>query len=182
MMCDLAVYDTNEPPTDFSIATELDALDRAADAAGFKRSTSTATQEAEPSPSHMRRHAGIGSRASVDERASDFTPEGNRWTAGGVRQSSALPPQNGLGGSGPVAVPHPDAARDRGRAVGRDNVAHPVMAAALASRSSRLHGGRISAVTCGVPLLVRVHRRRQRHEHSVLTDPVDEAGWLQDHP
>lgn len=37
MMRDLAVYDTNEPPTDFSIATELDALDRAADAAGFKR-------------------------------------------------------------------------------------------------------------------------------------------------
>ena len=63
-----------------------------------------------------------------------------------------------------------------------DDVAHPAMAAALASRSSRLHGGRISAVTCGVPLLVRVHRRRQRHEHSVLTDPVDEAGWLQDHP
>ena len=61
-----------------------------------------------------------------------------------------------------------------------------VMAAAwssrVRSRSSRLPVGRISAVTGRIPLLVRAHRRRQRHEHSVLTDPVYEAGWLQDHP
>jgi pimeloyl-ACP methyl ester carboxylesterase len=75
---DLAVYDTNEPPTDFSIATELDALDRAADAAGFERF-------------HLYGHSGGGAVAlgyaaargdrltslAVDEPASDFTPEGN---------------------------------------------------------------------------------------------------------
>src|SRR4249920_1768750 len=75
---DLAVYDTNEPPTDFSIATELDALDRAADAADFERF-------------HLYGHSGGGAVAlayaaargdrltslAVDEPASDFTPEGN---------------------------------------------------------------------------------------------------------
>ena len=120
---------------------------------------------------------------AVDERASDFTPEGNEVY--GWRSSTKLCASAGrrdLADRDRWPYLIPDAARDRGRGVGRDDVAHPVMAAALASRSSRLHGGRISAVTCGVPLLVRVHRRRQRHEHSVLTDPVDEAGWLQDHP
>lgn len=75
---DLAVYDTNEPPTDFSIATELDAFDRAADAAGFERF-------------HLYGHSGGGAVAlayaaargdrltslAVDEPASDFTREGN---------------------------------------------------------------------------------------------------------
>ncbi len=75
---DLAVYDTNEPPADFSVATELDALDRAANAAGFERF-------------HLYGHSGGGAVAlgyaaargdrltslAVDEPASDFTPEGN---------------------------------------------------------------------------------------------------------
>ena len=75
---DLAVYDTNDPPTDYSIATELDALDRAADAAGFEYF-------------HLYGHSGGGAVAlayaaeradrltslAIDEPASDFTPEGN---------------------------------------------------------------------------------------------------------
>jgi pimeloyl-ACP methyl ester carboxylesterase len=75
---DLAVYDTNEPPTDFSIDTELDALDRTADAAGIERF-------------HLYGHSGGGAVAlayaaargdrltslAVDEPASDFTREGD---------------------------------------------------------------------------------------------------------
>src|SRR5688572_22143946 len=34
---DLAVYDGDAPPSDFSVATELEALDRAANAAAFER-------------------------------------------------------------------------------------------------------------------------------------------------
>jgi hypothetical protein len=35
---------------------------------------------------------------------------------------------------------------------------------------------RITAVPSGVPLLVRADRGRQRHEHSILTDSLDESG------
>ena len=41
-----------------------------------------------------------------------------------------------------------------------------------------LHTRRITVVACGIPLLVPAHRCRKRHEHPVLTDPLDEAGWL----
>jgi hypothetical protein len=37
VMRDLAVYDDDEPPPEYSIDTELVALDRAADVAGFTR-------------------------------------------------------------------------------------------------------------------------------------------------
>src|SRR4051794_16152342 len=75
---DLAVYDGDAPPSDFSVATELDALDRAANAAGFERF-------------HLYGHSGGGAVAlaysvtrgdrlvslAVDEPASDFTAEGD---------------------------------------------------------------------------------------------------------
>jgi len=75
---DLAVYDGDTPPTDFSVATELDALEHAADTAGFERF-------------HLYGHSGGGAVAlayavtrgdrlvslAVDEPASDFTAEGD---------------------------------------------------------------------------------------------------------
>jgi pimeloyl-ACP methyl ester carboxylesterase len=75
---DLAVYDGDEPPADFSIDTELVALDRAADEAGFDAF-------------HLYGHSGGGAVAlayatsrgdrlrsvAVDEPASDFTEAGD---------------------------------------------------------------------------------------------------------
>jgi pimeloyl-ACP methyl ester carboxylesterase len=75
---DLAVYDEDEPPADFSITTELVALDRAADDAGF-------------TAFHLYGHSGGGAVAlayavshgdrvrslAVDEPASDMTAEGD---------------------------------------------------------------------------------------------------------
>jgi pimeloyl-ACP methyl ester carboxylesterase len=75
---DLAVYDDNEPPHDFSIDTELVALDRAVDDAGFTKF-------------HLYGHSGGGAVAlayavsrgdrvqslAVDEPASDMTVEGD---------------------------------------------------------------------------------------------------------
>src|SRR6476659_6170395 len=75
---DLAVYDDDEPPPDFSIDTELVALDRAADAADFEKL-------------HLYGHSGGGAVAlayaasrgdrvqslAVDEPASDMTAEGD---------------------------------------------------------------------------------------------------------
>jgi len=91
---DLAVYDAEAPASDFSIATELDALDRAADAAGFDRF-------------HIYAHSGGGAVAlayaaargdrlaslAVDEPASDFTAEGDEvygWPE--FDEALALPP------------------------------------------------------------------------------------------
>src|SRR5690242_14219845 len=75
---DLAVYDDDEPPPDFSIDTELVALDRAAD-------------DAELEKFHLYGHSGGGAVAlayaaslgdrlqslAVDEPASDFTEDGD---------------------------------------------------------------------------------------------------------
>jgi pimeloyl-ACP methyl ester carboxylesterase len=75
---DLAIYDENEPPPDYSIDDELAALDRIADDAGFERF-------------HLYGHsaggavalayaASLGDRLqslAVDEPASDFTDDGN---------------------------------------------------------------------------------------------------------
>jgi pimeloyl-ACP methyl ester carboxylesterase len=75
---DLAVYDDDEPPVGFSIDTELGALDRAADDAGFTKF-------------HLYGHSGGGAVAlayaasrgdrlqslAVDEPASDMTAEGD---------------------------------------------------------------------------------------------------------
>jgi pimeloyl-ACP methyl ester carboxylesterase len=94
LVLDLAVYDDDVPPTDFSIDTELDALDRAADAAGFGRF-------------HLYGHSGGGAVSlayaaargdrlvslAVDEPASDFTAEGEEaydWPA--FDEAMALPP------------------------------------------------------------------------------------------
>ena len=76
---DLEVYRDAVPPEDFSITTEIDAVDRAADEAGFDRF-------------HLYGHSGGGAVAlayvaarpgrvrslAVDEPAMDFTDEGNR--------------------------------------------------------------------------------------------------------
>lgn len=86
---DLAMYDTDEPPADFSIATEFDALDRAADAAGFERL-------------HLYGHSGRGAVAlgyaaargdrltslAVDEPRQISRPRATRRTAG--RSSTKL--------------------------------------------------------------------------------------------
>ena len=78
LLHDLAVYDDDEPPADYSIAAELDALDRAADGAGFDRF-------------HAFGHSGGGAvmlayaaergdrlvSVAVDEPASDFTADGD---------------------------------------------------------------------------------------------------------
>jgi len=75
---ELAVYATDAPPPDYTITTELDALDAAADAAGLDRF-------------HVYAHSGGGAVAlayaaargdrlvslAVDEPASDFTPDGH---------------------------------------------------------------------------------------------------------
>jgi pimeloyl-ACP methyl ester carboxylesterase len=75
---DLAVYDGPQPPADYSIAAELDALDRAADGAGLDRF-------------HAFGHSGGGAvllayaaargdrlvSLAVDEPASDFTVAGD---------------------------------------------------------------------------------------------------------
>jgi pimeloyl-ACP methyl ester carboxylesterase len=115
---DLAVYDTNEAPTDFSIATELDALDRAADAAGFKRF-------------HLYGHSGGGAVAlgyaaargdrltslAVDEPASDFTPEGNEvygWPE--FDKALTLPPAEAMNAHATAGRPGRTAARAARRA------------------------------------------------------------------
>jgi hypothetical protein len=59
---DLAVYDDHEPPPDFSIDTELVALDRAADDGAFESSTSMGTRAAVRSRSPTRQHMGIAFR------------------------------------------------------------------------------------------------------------------------
>ena len=76
-MHDLAVYEGDSPPADYSISTELDALDRFADASGLDKF-------------HVYGHSGGGAVAlayavqhgerlvslAVDEPASDFTADG----------------------------------------------------------------------------------------------------------
>jgi pimeloyl-ACP methyl ester carboxylesterase len=91
---DLAVYDDDEPPPDFSIETELVALDRAVDDAEFERF-------------HLYGHSGGGAVAlayaasrgdrvqslAVDEPASDMTVEGDAvygWPA--FDEALLLPP------------------------------------------------------------------------------------------
>lgn len=78
MLRDLAIYDGAEPPEGYSMSTELDALDRAADEAGLEEF-------------HLFGHSGGGAVAlayaaergnrlislAVDEPASDFTSEGD---------------------------------------------------------------------------------------------------------
>jgi pimeloyl-ACP methyl ester carboxylesterase len=78
LACDLAVYDEDEPPSDYSIDTELAALDRVTGGAGFEKF-------------HVYGHsaggavalayaASLGERLqslAVDEPASDFTDDGN---------------------------------------------------------------------------------------------------------
>jgi pimeloyl-ACP methyl ester carboxylesterase len=91
---DLAVYDDDEPPSDFSMDSELVALDRAADDAHFERF-------------HLYGHSGGGAVAlayaasrgdrvhslAVDEPASDFTDDGDAvygWPA--FDRALLLPP------------------------------------------------------------------------------------------
>src|SRR6476646_2922729 len=95
---DLAVYDDDEPPPDFSIDTELVALDRAADAADFEKL-------------HLYGHSGGGAVAlayaasrgdrvqslAVDEPASDFTVDGDivyGWPA--FDEAVLLPPAESM--------------------------------------------------------------------------------------
>jgi len=95
---DLAVYDDDEPPSDYSVTTEVDALDRAADAAGFTRF-------------HLYGHSGGGAVAlayavsrgdraqslAVDEPASDMTEEGDAvygWPA--FDEAALLPPAESM--------------------------------------------------------------------------------------
>ena len=98
LMHDLAVYDGDEPPADYSISAELDALDRAADEAGFDRF-------------HAFGHSGGGAvlmayaaqrgdrlvSLAVDEPASDFTAEGDAvygWPE--FDEALALPPDEAI--------------------------------------------------------------------------------------
>jgi pimeloyl-ACP methyl ester carboxylesterase len=95
---DLAVYDGDAPPDDYSIDTELRALDLAADDAGFPRF-------------HLYGHSGGGAVAlayatshadrvqslAVDEPASDFTDEGDAvygWPA--FDEAVLLPPAESM--------------------------------------------------------------------------------------
>jgi pimeloyl-ACP methyl ester carboxylesterase len=95
---DLAVYDDDEPPADFSIDTELVALDRAADDAGLERF-------------HLYGHSGGGAVAlayaasrghrvqslAVDEPASDMTDEGDAvygWAE--FDEAALLPPAESM--------------------------------------------------------------------------------------
>jgi pimeloyl-ACP methyl ester carboxylesterase len=95
---DLAIYDTDEPPADYSVAVEADALDRAADDAGFERF-------------HAFGHSAGGAvllayavergdrlvSLAVDEPASDFTVDGDAvygWAA--FDEALALPPDEAL--------------------------------------------------------------------------------------
>lgn len=92
---ELAVYATDAPPSEYTITTELDALDAAADFAGLDRF-------------HVYAHSGGGAVAlayaaargdrlislAVDEPASDFTPDGQAeagWPA--FEAVSSLPPE-----------------------------------------------------------------------------------------
>jgi hypothetical protein len=59
---DLAVYDGDAPPADYSMEMELRALDRAAEVQGSHGSTSAGTRAEERSHSPMWPHAGIASR------------------------------------------------------------------------------------------------------------------------
>jgi pimeloyl-ACP methyl ester carboxylesterase len=96
---DLAVYEEDEVPDDYAMTTELDALDRAADAAGFARF-------------HVYGHSGGGAVAlayaakrgdrlmslAVDEPASDFTAEGDAlygWRE--FDEALRLPPAESMG-------------------------------------------------------------------------------------
>jgi pimeloyl-ACP methyl ester carboxylesterase len=95
---DLEVYRDPSPPEDYSIMTEVDGIDRAADDAGFDRF-------------HLYGHSGGGAMAlayvaahpdrvlslAVDEPAMDFTDEGNRtygWEA--FDHALTLPPDQTL--------------------------------------------------------------------------------------
>ena len=95
---DLAVYDDDEPPPDYSIDTELVALDRAADDAAFEKF-------------HLYGHSGGGAVAlayaashgdrvqslAVDEPASDMTDEGDAvygWPA--FDEAALLPPAESM--------------------------------------------------------------------------------------
>jgi pimeloyl-ACP methyl ester carboxylesterase len=95
---DLAVYNYDEPPPDFSIDTELGALDRAADDAEFEKF-------------HLYGHSGGGAVAlayaashgdrvqslAVDEPASDMTDEGDAvygWPA--FDEAELLPPAESM--------------------------------------------------------------------------------------
>src|SRR3954447_23857364 len=97
---DLAVYDDDEPPSGYSIEHEVDALERAADTAGFERF-------------HLYGHSGGGAVAlayaasrrggarfwslAVDEPASDMTAEGNEvygWAA--FDEVASLPPADAM--------------------------------------------------------------------------------------
>jgi pimeloyl-ACP methyl ester carboxylesterase len=95
---DLAVYDEDEPPPDYSIETELVALDRAADDAGLTRF-------------HLYGHSAGGAvglayavsrgdrlvTLAVDEPASDFTEEGDAvygWPE--FDEASHLPPAESM--------------------------------------------------------------------------------------
>jgi pimeloyl-ACP methyl ester carboxylesterase len=95
---DLAVYDHDEPPPDFSIDTELAALDRAADEAAFEKF-------------HLYGHSAGGAVAlayavshddrveslAVDEPASDMTDEGDAvygWPA--FDEAALLPPAESM--------------------------------------------------------------------------------------
>jgi pimeloyl-ACP methyl ester carboxylesterase len=95
---DLAVYDNDEPPGDFSIDTELVALDRAVDDAGYEKV-------------HLYGHSGGGAVAlayavshldrvqslAVDEPASDMTDEGDAvygWPA--FDEAALLPPAESM--------------------------------------------------------------------------------------
>src|SRR5207247_6933392 len=95
---DLAVYDGDQPPTDFSVETEIAALDRAADDAQLQRF-------------HLYGHSGGGAVAlayaasrgdrvqslAVDEPASDMTDEGDAvygWPA--FDDAALLPPAESM--------------------------------------------------------------------------------------
>ena len=98
LLHDLAVYADDEPPAGYAITMEVDALDRAADAAGLDRF-------------HAFGHSGGGAvllayaaqrgdrlvSLAVDEPASDFTTDGDAtygWSE--FDEALALPPEQAL--------------------------------------------------------------------------------------
>jgi pimeloyl-ACP methyl ester carboxylesterase len=98
MMHDLAIYDGDEPPGDYSITTELDALDRAADEAGIDRFH--AFGHSAGGAVLLAYAAARGDRLvslAVDEPASDFTVDGDAvygWPE--FDEALALPPENAI--------------------------------------------------------------------------------------
>ena len=95
---DLAVYNDDQPSADYSIDTELDALDRTADKAGAKRfhlyghSAGGAVALAYAASRGDRVHS-----LAVDEPASDFTDDGNAvygWLA--FDEAVLLPPAESM--------------------------------------------------------------------------------------